>query len=96
MRIFFGFCDTKLLHSQGRNVFTQCVFQSVRRECNFYIRHFRIILRHADVLQILHGFAAFKSVKISICERTGDFAGTVRTEVEHDDCITVIDETFAG
>ena len=94
MSILFGFCDTQLVHTKGRNIFSQGVFQTVRREGYFHIWHFRIVLGHADVFQVLWCFLTFKSIKVCIYKGTGNFTCTVRTEVEHDDRISVMDETI--
>ena len=50
-----------------------------------YIRHGRVVLGHADIVQREKTVSALKALEIGVNQRSGDFSGAVGTEVEEDD-----------
>ena len=96
MCILLGLRDAELRQTVFCDILAERVGQRLRLECDVDIRHGRIILRHADVVDREESLLALEAVKFRIDQRAGDLTGTVRTEVCKDNRIVGIDGCVLG
>ena len=91
MRVLLGLGDSKLLHAQAGDIDAESIGRRLRRVSQCDVRHFRVVLRHADVTDVADLFLSFKckTIKFRIHKGSGDLPRPVRTEVEHDDRVSV-------
>ena len=92
MCIFFCFCNTCLFHSICCQKFTKCIVNGYFMESNLFIWNRRIIFCKAYISQI-QSFCSFKSCEFIIAECSCDFTCTIRTEVEEDNGIFILNQT---
>ena len=85
VRVLLGLGDAQLLQALLGDVFAKGVVEALRLEGNLYVRHGRVVLGHADVVQREEG--ALETGKVRVNQRAGDLAGAVWTEVVEDDRI---------
>ena len=89
MCVFLRLSDSCLCHVMRCQILSECVGQRNLFKCNALVRDRHIILCEAYVYDI-SACAAVKAVKLITAEGTGDLSCTVRTEVEEDDRIAVL------
>ena len=94
MRILLRFGDAQLLFAEGGEVFAEGVFQALRREGDADVREGGVVLREADIYGREVPRFAFKAVEGRLREGTGDLAGAVGTEIEEDDAVALLYQSY--
>ena len=94
MRVLLGLRDAQLGHAEVRNIFAERVRQALGLERHLNARDRDIVLRHADVVDVLLG--ALEAVELVVHERTGDLTRAVGAEVCKDDRVVVLDGRALG
>ncbi len=90
MRVFFRFGDAQLVQAELGQIFAERIGDDLRRERDLYIRNGRVVLRHADISEILHLPFTRKAVEVRIHKGAGQFSGAIRAEVAEDDAVAVL------
>ena len=90
MCIFLCLSNSCLLQSFRSQEFTKCIFDFYFVECHFFIRDCYIIFCKTDIGYFL-AFASVKTIKFICAKSSCDLTSAVRSEVEEDNGITVID-----
>jgi len=85
VRVLLGLGNAQLLQALFGDVFAKGVVETLRLEGNLHVRHGRVVLGHADVVQREEG--ALETGKVRVNQRAGDLAGAVWTEVVEDNRI---------
>ncbi len=90
MRIFLCFGNAKLCFALGGKIFAKCICKCFRAERNGNIRHFSIILCHADIVEREKTVFPFKTLEIGINKGSCDFSCTVRAEIEENNTVVFL------
>ena len=98
MGVFLRFGDAQLRQTEARYVFSERVFERLRRIGRFDLRHRGVVARHRDEEEGVVCFFAREAVEARIDEAARQLAGAVRAEVEEYDGIAVLYDggLFAG
>ena len=75
-----------------RQIFAECIRNRYFLERDLLIWNRHVILREANIDYFLAG-SAVKAVKLIAAEGTGDLSCAVRTEVEEDNGIAILDRS---
>ena len=94
MRVLLGLCNAQLGQALVRDILAEGVLQALRLEGNLNARDGRIILRHADVVDV--AALTLEAVELVVNERTGDLTRAVGTEVGEDDRVVILDGRALG
>ena len=94
MCVLLGLSNAQLGHAQIGDILAEGVLEALRLEGDLYARNGRIILRHADIMDL--GLYALETGEFRIDEGTGDLACAVGSEVCEDDRVIVADGRALG